>query len=122
MRLRWPGPWFYVVSIMVGFSLWALVLEVSAQQPPPTMQMRVPCISYEGAADKLREKFRETLVGIGVGHDQKTVWELYASKDGSWTMLVVRNDGMACLAGAGQRWTVAGEPGEGLPQAGRPET
>lgn len=71
-----------------------------------------PCAPHEMLRSALAGEHGESPAGAGIDN-RGVVIEVYTARDGStWTILVVRPDGIACIAGAGTRWTstLPGEP------------
>jgi hypothetical protein len=59
---------------------------------------------------RLAAEFAEVPVGRGLSADGRMV-EVFASPEGSWTLVATRPDGQTCLAAAGEAWeAVAPEP------------
>ena len=60
--------------------------------------------------ERLAEKYGETLQSMGL-HQSNAVMEIYASEaTGTWTILVTRPDGQACLVAAGRMWEAHSTP------------
>jgi hypothetical protein len=81
----------------------------------PALAEPIPCGPYDTIAERLSVEYDEQPTGRGL--DSKgLLLELWASeKTGTWTALVVRPDGIACVAQAGEGWgpvTASEPPGE----------
>lgn len=64
----------------------------------------IPCSPYDEIVERLKGKFQEKRLGFGlIGN--KAVMEFYASKRGSWTIIVTRPNGIACVVAIGTDWT-----------------
>jgi hypothetical protein len=62
------------------------------------------CADRAQVVSRLEERYGETLQSMGLNQNS-TVLEVYASEEtGTWTILVSRADGTACLIAAGQMW------------------
>lgn len=61
------------------------------------------CVKHEEIVEKLKGKFQEKQLGYGLIGD-KAIMELYASKKGSWTIIVTRSNGISCVIAAGTDW------------------
>lgn len=80
----------------------ALPLIVAATPFPATAA--TPCYPRDAIQAHLAERYGERPVGIGVTAGQLV--ELLVRPDGtSWTILVIRTDGLACPVAAGEDWT-----------------
>ncbi|SCA55409.1 conserved exported hypothetical protein [Candidatus Terasakiella magnetica] len=53
--------------------------------------------------DTLKERYREVPVSMGLAGNGGVV-EIFASNKGSWTILVTRPTGVACVVSAGEAW------------------
>ncbi len=69
------------------------------------------CAPYESVRRALFEQHGESAVGAG-RDDREMVVQLFATSDGAtWTLVVVRPDGIACLMASGREWrSNAGQP------------
>jgi hypothetical protein len=66
-------------------------------------QGQVMCGKRGDVIAKLENKFSETRVSIGLANSGAVI-EVYASKAGTFTVLVTRPDGRTCLVAAGEHW------------------
>ena len=95
---------------IIGAALIAATAFFSVAQA----QTRSPCAERDAVVQRLKDKYGETLQSRGL-HQSNALMELYASEStGTWTILVTRPNGMACLIAAGEMWErqsgVLGEP------------
>lgn len=68
------------------------------------------CADRTAVIERLAEKYGETLQSMGL-HRNNGIVEVYASEQtGTWTILVTRPDGKACLLAAGQMWEAQAAP------------
>jgi hypothetical protein len=68
------------------------------------------CADRAQVIERLAEKYGETLQSMGLRGDNG-VMEIYASDEtGTWTILVTRPDGIACLLAAGEMWEGNAQP------------
>ncbi|MCI0430219.1 MAG: hypothetical protein L0210_06720 [Rhodospirillales bacterium] len=91
----------------------ALPLIVAAA--PIAAHAAGPCYPRDAIHAHLAERYGERPAGVGVTAGQLV--ELLVRPDGaSWTILVIRPDGLACPVAAGEDWTDVSaptpEPGE----------
>jgi hypothetical protein len=71
-----------------------------------------PCYPRDAIHAHLAERYGERPVGVGVTAGQLV--ELLTRPDGaSWTILVIRPDGLACPVAAGEDWTGVSAPTPG---------
>lgn len=84
--------------------------QAFAQTAPPPgrwVQVHVPlaCADYETATEKLKSGAGERRTAAGVSPDGQVLMELWTSKNGeTFTLLVVRSNGMTCGIMAGENW------------------
>jgi hypothetical protein len=83
----------------------AVAVGLAAGTPIADAQTRPnACADRDKVVERLAEKYGETLQSLGL-HQNNSVLEIYASEDtGTWTILITRTDGKACLVAAGQMW------------------
>ena len=63
------------------------------------------CGPHDAIVEQLQVKYGEERTGVGLGGPDALV-ELYVSQGGTWTMIVTRASGLACLAASGEDWRV----------------
>lgn len=69
------------------------------------------CLPHEKAKELLETRYGETLQAIGLTA-QGMVMEIFAAPNGSWTVLFVTADGVACFGPTGYSLeSVIGKPG-----------
>ena len=85
---------FLAALMAVFFNAWTN--SANAQQQ---------CDRYRTIKTQLKEKFNEYSVSRGMT-DTASVYEVFASEEGTWTAVIVRPNGMACLVGSGKAWEV----------------
>ncbi len=64
---------------------------------------QVPCADRKVAVEHLAREYQEAQTAYGMtnrGH----MMELFTSKNGDWTLVVSRPDGVSCLIAAGEGW------------------
>ncbi len=87
----------------------ALPLLIAAVAPASPASAAGPCYPRDAIHAHLAERYGERPAGIGVTAGQLV--ELLVRPDGaSWTILVIRPDGLACPVAAGEDWTDVSEP------------
>jgi hypothetical protein len=94
---------------------WAFALPLAAAVLPVASHAAGPCYPREAIHAHLAERYGERPAGVGATAGRLV--ELLVRADGaSWTILVIRPDGLACPVAAGEDWTdlsaPAAEPGE----------
>lgn len=89
----------------------ATLAPASAETP----QMQV-CAPRDAIVDRLTTEFKETRRSIGL-QGSAAVFEVFASEEGSWTMIMTGATGVTCVLAAGDTWSedvsarlVAGDP------------
>ena len=63
----------------------------------------VQCASHDQLVGMLAKKYSENPVAMGTVNEDRYM-QLFVSQHGSWTILVTKTDGQACIVAAGQDW------------------
>ncbi len=71
----------------------------------PAAQAQSKCLPHEKAVGNLLRHYGEQAVGVGLGTQGQSVFELYVAETGTWTILVTRTNGMSCVAASGNDWS-----------------
>jgi len=71
----------------------------------PAAQAQSKCLPHEKAVGNLMRHYGEQAVGVGLGSQGQSVFELYVAESGTWTILVTRTNGMSCVAASGNDWS-----------------
>ena len=77
--------------------------------PQPATGQGNACFERPAAVKRLAEKFDEHPVWAGLtnrGH----MMELFASGNGTWTLLVSPGNGLTCMVAAGEGWRPIDKP------------
>jgi len=69
----------------------------------PTALAQSVCSSHKTVTDNLRKAYAETPVSMGVTVGGAVV-EVYASSEGTWTLMITQPNGVTCLIAAGKDW------------------
>lgn len=78
----------------------AAVVSIGLMAGPAAAQA---CSKHDDIVEKLKGKFQEKQLGYGLIGD-KAIMEFFASKKGSWTIIVTRSNGISCVVAAGTDW------------------
>lgn len=78
------------------------VILLSAMALPADAQL-VLCGDRAELTNQLENEHSETQRGVGLTRDGRLV-EVFASRAGTWTLLLTRPDGNACVVGYGEHW------------------
>jgi hypothetical protein len=62
------------------------------------------CADHDTLTGKLESKYKEQRTGMGLVGSTGLV-EVYTGESGSWTIIVTKTDGTACIVAAGDSWT-----------------
>jgi hypothetical protein len=63
------------------------------------------CGPREQLVKMLADQYKEDPVGMGLAQPGQVI-EVFASSNGSWTMVMTMPDGKACLIAAGDNWEI----------------
>lgn len=81
---------------------------------PGLATAQAACSDHTSLVRSLSNDFAEHPISMGLAANG-TIFEIFASEKGAWTILVTRPDGISCLVATGEGW-------ENLPKmAQRPE-
>jgi hypothetical protein len=82
----------------------AVAVGLALATPVAEAESRPACADRTLVVQRLADKYGETLKSMGLHQDNRLL-EIYASDTtGTWTILVSKPDGQACLLAAGQMW------------------
>jgi hypothetical protein len=79
----------------------ALLFGMIATGPPASA---APCGVRDLMVERLLSHHKEQLTATGL-QNERSVVEVWTSKDGSFTILITRADGISCMVSAGHHWT-----------------
>lgn len=82
-------------------SILALVVIVTSFAFPSYAQRL--CGERVDIIDTLKDRYHEVPVSMGLAGNGGVV-EIFASQKGSWTIIVTRPTGVACVVSAGEAW------------------
>ncbi len=82
----------------------AVVVIVTAIASPAGAQELTDCGLYQNVVMHLDLKYQEKVIGRGLVNGK--VLEVLASESGSWTVLVVHSNGLACHWASGTDWEI----------------
>lgn len=82
-----------------------LALALTLLAFPAAAQPRQLCAPRAALLEKLGQEFGETPTAGGVDGGGNLM-EILAGPNGSWTLLIVRPDKVACIVGSGEGWLV----------------
>ena len=66
-------------------------------------QNRLICGDRDNIVKTLNEKYSEFVVGRGFGNNNQMI-EIFASENGSYTILTTKPEGYSCLISGGENW------------------
>lgn len=77
----------------------------------PAVAQEPKCAPYDQVEAMLAAEFQETRVQQGIVGDGQAMLLIFASPNGgTWSAVMVRPDGVACLAAAGSDWQTRNDP------------
>ncbi len=98
---------------LVASAFGALVL-LAAVSLPTAAQAGDNWMPREQAITQLEDAKREVRQGLGLARGGQAVLELFVGPTGDWSLLVTQVNGLSCVTGAGEAWTLD-KPLEGDP-------
>jgi hypothetical protein len=88
---------YHTVILSTLILITGLVLFAPAALAQPV------CGSHQSISDSLKKSFTEAPVSMGITIGGGIV-EVFASNEGTWTLVVTQPNGTSCLIAAGQDW------------------
>jgi hypothetical protein len=83
---------------------WFAIVGLCSFSVSAFAQTRQACAEHSLVVQRLADKYGETLRSMGL-HQNTDLIEVYASDEtGTWTILITKPNGQACLLAAGQMW------------------
>lgn len=92
-----------LVVALYAFVLVIIVLAGSARANPVSTKA-ILCGDRDKIVRILDEKHNEFLSGMGVSKGGKTVFELFISESGTWSILQTLPAGRSCVMAVGNSW------------------
>lgn len=93
----------FVVGFIIGFAN-----SAQAQEGPS-------CWPHSRVVTELAAKYGEKVVGRGLTDETfPRMFEVFASKNGSWTVMVVSSAGVACKVASGTDWEIISSPRDAI--------
>jgi hypothetical protein len=97
----------------------ALGLSTLLATPALAQDAQLPaCAPIDQIAAKLAAEYQETRVQQGVVGEGRAMLLIFATPDGAtWTAVMLRHDGIGCMAAAGSDWQARSDPAP-VPETG----
>lgn len=84
----------------------ALTLTFASLPTITQAQGRQACAEYELVAERLAEKYGESVNGMGLTSNQSIIQVWSNPETGTWSITVTNAQGVACLVASGQAWEI----------------
>ncbi len=97
---RAPGLSYKVPIHTIAIIALALILLATTQ----ASAAKRPCIDRATLVERLEARFGENLRAVGVATSGKGALEIYASPNGTWTVVMTNTNGLSCIMAAGHSW------------------
>lgn len=95
---------------VTGIIAAACVAAVAFIPTIASAQARSNCAPHEIVVDRLQSKYNESRRAVALSNNGSRVVEIYASEEGSWTIILVSPNQIACLVASGQSYEQVDEP------------
>ncbi|MEO9614070.1 MAG: hypothetical protein ABJG86_14130 [Nitratireductor sp.] len=96
------------------FGAAAIIMAATMATPIPgwaQVMPRGPCGAREEIVQWLDERHQEYRAGFGLAGD-RALFELFTSRDGTWTLILTGTTRRSCLMAAGTSWEMVDRPAE----------
>ena len=84
-------------------ALAAFLVALSCALSTNAFAVQVQCAKHNQMVGLLSKKYSESPVAMGTVSEDRYM-QLFVSSEGSWTILVTKTDGQACIVAAGHNW------------------
>ena len=92
----------YSTAILTALTIGSFLIAPAAWAQPV-------CGSHNTVSDNLKKAYSEAPVSMGITTGGGII-EIFASNEGSWTMVITQPDGVSCLIAVGQNWENLPDP------------
>jgi hypothetical protein len=89
---------------LISLSMAAALLFAAFASTTVRAEQGAVCAPRDAILEKLTNQFKETRRSFGL-QGAAAVFEIYASEQGTWTMIVTQATGMTCVLAAGDAWS-----------------
>ncbi|HJO74262.1 MAG TPA: hypothetical protein QGH84_03500 [Rhodospirillales bacterium] len=80
-----------------------LILTIGLVLLAPAALAQPVCGPHQSISDSLKKSYTEAPVSMGLTVSGGII-EVFASKEGTWTMVITQPNGTSCLIAVGQDW------------------
>lgn len=95
------------LKVAIAAVLSTLLAAPALAQP----EQQPACAPIDQIAAKLAAEYHETRVQQGVVGEGRAMLLIFATPDGAtWTAVMLRHDGVGCMAAAGSDWQTRSDP------------
>ena len=101
---------------MMKIVLAAALAAVACASVSNAFAVGVQCAKHNTLMGMLTKKYSENPIAMGTVNEDRFM-QLFVSPQGSWTILITKTDGEACIVAAGQNWEKLPELAEVDPAA-----
>ncbi len=92
----------YTTAILTALILGSVLIAPAAVAQPV-------CGSHNTVSDNLKKSYSEAPVSMGLTMGGGII-EVFASDEGTWTMVITQPNGVSCLIAVGQNWETLPKP------------
>lgn len=98
--LKGAAEWGWYVLSVLALSVFVVLLGCA----PAPAQSATPCAPRDRIVERLAQGYDEVQNATAIAANGAAL-ELWVSGVGTWTIIVVRTDGLACLLASGVEWS-----------------
>lgn len=70
----------------------------------PATATAAKCGDRATLIETLKTRYKEVPVAMGISQKSTEAFEVFASETGSWTVVMTRSNGLACVMAVGHSW------------------
>jgi len=94
-----------MIPVMAWEWLYRAILTTALILVGGAVTAQMACAPRDELAAELARDYHETPRGSGIMADGSALMEIYAAETGSWTVIITRPDGLACVVATGDGWS-----------------
>jgi len=82
----------------------AAILGFTGFAGPPANAASAKCGERTKLIEILKKNYKEVPVALGISQKNTEAFEIFASEEGTWTVIMTMSTGQTCIMAAGHSW------------------